>query len=955
MADVKELSAWTATFVDRDLEDQFQAEVIRRGRGLLLFVVAIALIFVLLLLPTSGTSPGASVVLGITGALLLANIALHMGAPPHLVQRTWIHLWHASILSVIVTILYIAGLRMVTEHRGLAPGTSCVQSIPCLDAYANMRFFVVLNSASLSALPFVGAGAFLAVAVLEGGAFFVAVIAYATDEVVYGIFVLLLLLSLWMTVLVRARSARLEFLLKRHLEGKVVGVKSTDLFSSWLRRSVHKSGPPRPKWMVDPDTIHAGRELGRGANGRVFCAEWHGIQVAVKELIDTSAEAAFAAEIELLAELRHPNVLGFLGVSLDGSQLVLLTEFCEMGSLHDLLSQDLCASLVIRMMAGAAKGMAYLHALDPPIVHQDLKPANLLVTATYECKIADFGLAHLQGRDDTGPMGTLIYMSPETLVDSKSDRASDVYSFGICLWEVAVGESPFRDLVIQTGNVLAAAGDICRRRLRPDASLVPPEYPPPYSEMMEAAWAHNADQRPMFDRIASTLDSLRNLESKDSEAHTSTSMASFGHTHGVRESEGIWLLARVSCPDALWACSPEETEQALLAFTAAVKAALVGESASIAEVRPGMVLARTTRSSALDLALAVEKARRAVEVGVALGSHPVVGDGLPAVSLLHLGAQDECAPLMQDLENEPSMIALSTAFKHGLSTALVGTALSKLETASGHLWRLESGTGDNKLPWVTPPAHTLEIDPGLVREGRMIGTGRTGTTVTRALLRGDAVAIKKFPVGTNLAAAAELLRLAAVQRAIDHEHIVRVLGVTPPHGLVMERCRGSLRGEIARASGRPCDSAVVNDAVRAMAGALVYLHGSGLVHGNLKASNVLVRENGSICVADLAGKELAGATATMTTAAIEVDHIAPEILAGGPASTEGDVYALGVVVHQLHTGKLAVWDGIRGGVLEKISKIVEGTLRVQSGEPVVARCTTRDVRARPAAEEVTSL
>jgi len=173
--------------------------------------------------------------------------------------------------------------------------------------------------------------------------------------------------------------------------------------------------------------------LGGGAFGQVWRGNWRGTPVAVKVLsaacqsaIPEAVLRAFEDEVSMLSGLRHPNICLFMGVCLDPTNRAIVTELVSRGSLWDVLrTQGLFVAhtgpafwpwwAIRKVLDGTCKGLAYLHAHDPPIIHRDLKSANLLLDDAFNVKICDFGLARLRDLQNTmtANVGTLQVMRVE--------------------------------------------------------------------------------------------------------------------------------------------------------------------------------------------------------------------------------------------------------------------------------------------------------------------------------------------------------------------------------------------------------------------------------------------------------------------------------------------------------------------------------------------------------------
>ncbi|CAN0857616.1 Brassinosteroid LRR receptor kinase BRL2 [Linum grandiflorum] len=208
--------------------------------------------------------------------------------------------------------------------------------------------------------------------------------------------------------------------------------------------------------------------IGDGSFGLVYKACLSdGVTVAIKKLDPDAFQGfrEFRAEMETLGKLRHRNIVKMLGYCASGSDRVLIYEFVERGSLdqwlHDTSAlvkkgSDSDPSVTLlplswetrnKIVRGVANGLKYLHGLDTPIIHRDIKASNVLLDLDFEAHIADFGLARTvdasHSHVSTQVAGTMGYMPPEYKdgVMAATVKA-DVYSFGILMFEIATGERP---------------------------------------------------------------------------------------------------------------------------------------------------------------------------------------------------------------------------------------------------------------------------------------------------------------------------------------------------------------------------------------------------------------------------------------------------------------------------------------------------------------------------------
>ena len=215
-----------------------------------------------------------------------------------------------------------------------------------------------------------------------------------------------------------------------------------------------------PGAQLGPYRIEAA--LGAGGMGRVYRALDIKLSrpVAVKlladDLVDPAARRRFQREAQMASALNHPHILTVHDAGDFEGRQYLVTEFVDGGTLKDWAKRDKRTwREIVELLVGIADGMATAH--DAGILHRDIKPANILVTKSGYAKLADFGLAKLvepadsditstltEGRTRPGMvLGTIAYMSPDQASGQKLDARSDIFSFGVVLYELLSGQRPF--------------------------------------------------------------------------------------------------------------------------------------------------------------------------------------------------------------------------------------------------------------------------------------------------------------------------------------------------------------------------------------------------------------------------------------------------------------------------------------------------------------------------------
>ncbi|KAL0900743.1 hypothetical protein Bca101_084704 [Brassica carinata] len=267
------------------------------------------------------------------------------------------------------------------------------------------------------------------------------------------------------------------------------------------------------EYEISWDDLTIGEQIGQGSCGTVYHGLWFGSDVAVKVFSkqEYSKEIiqSFRQEVSLMRRLRHPNVLLFMGAVTSPPRLCIVSEFLPRGSLFRLLQRNttkLDWRRRINMAMDIARGMNYLHHCSPPIIHRDLKSSNLLVDKNWTVKVADFGLSRIKHETyltTRSGKGTPQWMAPEVLRNESADEKSDIYSFGVVLWELATEKIPWETL--NSMQVIGAVG-FMNQRLE-----IPKDIDPLWIALMESCWHSDTKLRPTFREL---MEKLRELQKK---------------------------------------------------------------------------------------------------------------------------------------------------------------------------------------------------------------------------------------------------------------------------------------------------------------------------------------------------------------------------------------------------------------------------------------------------------
>lgn len=257
--------------------------------------------------------------------------------------------------------------------------------------------------------------------------------------------------------------------------------------------------------------------IGVGGFGKVYRGTWRDQEVAVKAARQdpdediTATASSVKQEAKLFSMLQHPNIIKLEGVCLKEPNLCLVMEYARGGTLNRALTgRRIPPHILVNWAVQIARGMLYLHEeAVVPIIHRDLKSSNILLLEKIEnddigrktLKITDFGLAREWHKTTKmSAAGTYSWMAPEVIKSSLFSKGSDVWSYGVLLWELLTGEVPYRGI-----DGLAVAYGVAVNKL---TLPIPSTCPEPFAKLMEECWDQDPHVRPSFSCILEQLSAI---------------------------------------------------------------------------------------------------------------------------------------------------------------------------------------------------------------------------------------------------------------------------------------------------------------------------------------------------------------------------------------------------------------------------------------------------------------
>ncbi|XP_006273097.4 ephrin type-A receptor 2 [Alligator mississippiensis] len=265
---------------------------------------------------------------------------------------------------------------------------------------------------------------------------------------------------------------------------------------------------------IHPSCVTRQKVIGAGEFGEVYKGTLKNgkkdVPVAIKTLKVGYTEKQridFLSEASIMGQFCHHNIIRLEGVVSKYKPFMIVTEYMENGALDRFLREkdgEFCMIQLVGMLRGIAAGMKYLASMN--YVHRDLAARNILVNSQLVCKVSDFGLSRVLEDDPDATYTTsggkipIRWTAPEAISFRKFTSASDVWSYGIVMWEVmSYGERPYWEL--SNHEVMKAISDGFRLP-------APVDCPSAIYQLMMQCWQQERSRRPKFNDIVSILDKL---------------------------------------------------------------------------------------------------------------------------------------------------------------------------------------------------------------------------------------------------------------------------------------------------------------------------------------------------------------------------------------------------------------------------------------------------------------
>ncbi len=286
-------------------------------------------------------------------------------------------------------------------------------------------------------------------------------------------------------------------------------------------------------FIINYDDIALDKQIGKGGFGDVYKGTWNGQEVAIKQLhmdkMSDESEQEFTQETKIWFKLRHPNIAQLFGICVPPDPYCMIMAYKKKGSLYKLLKskESISWDARYRIAKDIVSALLYLHKKN--ILHRDLKSLNVLVSKQEDqlrASLTDFGLSEIKQETATTTkvgteqsIGTLLWMAPELLKGSNCSQKSDIYAYGMLLWELASRKRPFK------GKPSAVIPTLIKDGNTPE---IPTSTPPVFARLIKRCWDLNPKERPSVQDILKELIKASNVSTSSTSLLVASSAVSLG-------------------------------------------------------------------------------------------------------------------------------------------------------------------------------------------------------------------------------------------------------------------------------------------------------------------------------------------------------------------------------------------------------------------------------------------
>jgi hypothetical protein len=258
------------------------------------------------------------------------------------------------------------------------------------------------------------------------------------------------------------------------------------------------------------------KRLGHGAFGEVFSGTYNGAPAAIKKLKGLESKPAllkeFESEASINVRLLHPSIVKLFGICLEEQNHAMVMEYMPNGNLYNFLRDPAKSdqwAIRYRIATEITSGLVFMHSRN--VIHGDLKSLNILLDETHHAKICDFGIAKIKKSSEKDAAnsteigassgGSVAWMAPELFSENNQNTyKSDVYSYGVILWEIATGKQPFEKLNVYRITYLQGGKDYNRETDNPI-----PKEPPSMAKLIKWCWNKDPKDRPDMSQAVPVL------------------------------------------------------------------------------------------------------------------------------------------------------------------------------------------------------------------------------------------------------------------------------------------------------------------------------------------------------------------------------------------------------------------------------------------------------------------